>query len=78
MNKRRYWLPDGGTTMDANQYCEAWTEPGRLVADALGMTLHGYDPRFSFLSTGDSAVIPAKAVLKLAKLLKELHYGEAR
>jgi len=71
--KRQYRMPDGSITTDVNEYGKAWTEPGLLVAEALGMRLGGMDPGYLFHGIdwkGSSASIPTYAVLKLAEMLR--------
>lgn len=73
--KRQYRMPDGSITTDVNAYGKAWTEPGEIVANALGMRLGGMDPGYLFHGIdwkGSSGSLPTYAVLKLAKYLESV------
>ena len=76
-----YRLPDYVTLVDnVDEYCQAWQQLAKPVEEAMGLTLSGFDPDFSFTKGNPNGVstyitLPLWFVRDFGQIISNLQTG---
>lgn len=65
MKRPRYTLPSREETADVALYAKSWRELGKPLAEAMGGTLHSFDPDLAIWVEGHLLIVPVVVAKRL-------------